>query len=86
MTTMSDRERRCLRVLAARYNSEAKNCLYFRTVAKRTGLTETQARRSVRALARKGLAKYVRGLFDEDSNLVGSGYCCTDAGAAALKE
>ena len=45
-----------------------------------TKLEKTQVRRSVRSLARKGLAEFVRGLFDDDGMVAGSGYCCTRAG------
>jgi DNA-binding MarR family transcriptional regulator len=76
---VSEREHKCLAVLAEIYDEES-NCYYMRHIAKVTGLDLVQVRRSVRALARKGLAEYVRGLFDEDGMVAGSGYCCTRAG------
>ena len=76
---VSDREMKVLKVLAGHYNDEG-NCLYFRTIMAETKLEKTQVRRSVRSLARKDLAKYERGLFDDDGTVAGSGYCCTRAG------
>ena len=77
--TISERERKCLMVLAEEYGSEA-NCLYMRHIADIAKLALVQVRRSVRSLARKGLAEYVRGLMDDDG-VAGSGYCATRAGA-----
>jgi len=82
--TISERERLCLEYLAEIYHEEEMNCTYFCTIAKETGLTERQARRSARALARKGLAEYVRGLIDQDGMLAGSGYMATFEGALLI--
>jgi DNA-binding MarR family transcriptional regulator len=80
-----------LQALALRYASE-ESILFFRGVANLTGLTEAQAKRAVRSLARKGLAEYERA-FDLDGRICGSGYQCTqtgkltyDATLAATKE
>ena len=77
--TVSAREMKVLKVLADYYGSECPY-LYTRTVAKKSGLNKKQARRSVRSLARKGLAEYMRGLFDDEGMLIGSGYGCTPKG------
>lgn len=77
---VSDRERAVLKELAEYWNHDS-NCLYTRTVAKEAKITEAQARRALKALVRKGLAEYVRGLFDEDGMVAGSGYCATYEGA-----
>jgi hypothetical protein len=76
---ISERELKALNVLADFYDHEG-NCLYFRTIAEKTRMNISQTRRSVRSLARKGLAEYVRGLFSDDGAVAGSGYCCTREG------
>lgn len=53
---------------------------YFRAFVERTGLNLTQVKRAVRGLARKGLAEYRRGLFDDDGLTAGSGYGITRKG------
>lgn len=80
---INERERACLIVLAAR-SSYDENCLYMRTISAETELDIKQVRRCVRSLARKGLAQYERGLFDEDGRVAGSGYCCTAEGREYL--
>lgn len=45
-----------------------------------------EVRRVVRQLARKGLAEFHRGLFTEDGDMCGSGYCISDKGRLALSE
>lgn len=82
--TISERELKALKALAENYGSDC-NCLYFREVARRTKLPQVQVRRSVRSLARKGLAEYTRGLFNDDGMVAGSGYCCTRVGYEFLK-
>lgn len=82
---ISDRERKCLESLVMIYSEyDEGRCTYFRVISKQTGLTEQQVRRSVRSLARKGLAEYHRGLFDDDGFTAGSGYCATKAGAELI--
>jgi DNA-binding MarR family transcriptional regulator len=73
-----------LEVLAEIYDHES-NCYFFRHIAAETGLEITQVRKACRSLARKGLAEYLRGLFDEDGMVAGSGYCCTKAGAELIE-
>ena len=76
---ISEREQKCLKILAEHYQSD-QNCLYFRAFTLSTRLNTKQVRRTVRSLARKGLAEYIRGLFDEDGMVAGSGYCATEEG------
>lgn len=76
---LSDRELDALEVLADHYDAEG-NCLYFKTIAESANIPLNRVRRTVRSLARKGFAEYVRGLFDSDGMVAGSGYCCTRAG------
>lgn len=78
---VSDREKKVLTMLAEHYDAWEGRCVYTRTIAKETELTIEQARRSVKALVRKGLAEYHRGLFDDDGMVAGSGYCASKEGA-----
>lgn len=84
--TISPTELACLRILAERYDDDEGNCYYFRSIAKETKLEIPLVRKAVRSLARKGLAEYMRGLFDQDGMVAGSGYSCTAAGAEVVKE
>ena len=76
---VSEREKKCLQYLLTLFGSD-QDCTYFRYIAKNTGLEERQVKCSVRSLARKGLAEYLRGLFDEDGFVAGSGYRATELG------
>lgn len=84
--TISENQRKVLEELVEHYDDDMGNCLYIRTLAKETGLEHRVARLAVRALARKGLAQYHRGLFDEDGMVAGSGYCASFEGALLIKE
>jgi hypothetical protein len=82
---LNENQLKCLKALMEYYNEDG-NCVYFRTIVKKTGLTLKQVRLSVRALARKGLAEYHKGLFSMDDGMVaGSGYCASFAGAMMLE-
>lgn len=74
-------ESQALKVLASGYSECEPLYFYFKSVAKKSGLSESQARRAVRSLARKGLAEYSI-LWDDDGHVMGSGYCCSRLGAA----
>ena len=80
---VSANEWRALQVLADGYNESS---FYFRGVAQESGLPLKIVRRIVRSLARKGLAEYNRGLFNDDGQVAGSGYGCTRAGYEYAKE
>lgn len=80
--SISEREMKALNALAGIYGSEY-GYLAFKSIARRSGLDPSHVRRSVRALARKGLAEYGKGLWTDDGELAGSGYRCTDAGFKA---
>ncbi|CAB4142840.1 hypothetical protein UFOVP452_44 [uncultured Caudovirales phage] len=56
--------------------------VYFRTLVapEDHGGDPREVRCVVRRLARKGLAKHMRGLMNEDGFVAGSGYCLTAAG------
>jgi hypothetical protein len=79
--SISGREMQALNALAGSYGGDF-DCLRFSAIAKRAAIDPKHVRRSVRALARKGLAEYVKGLWNEDGEPAGSGYRCTEAGFA----
>ena len=72
---MNADEVKCLKKLAEHFYDEG-NYLYFRAFK---GLPLKKVRRAVRSLARKGLAVYGRGLWNDDGP-AGSGYACTEKG------
>lgn len=58
-----------------------ENCLNFRGLADRTGLPLEDVRQACQALRARGLARYVRSVFNLDTgHLMGSGYSATFAG------
>lgn len=82
---MSPNEMKALKALAEAYSEYEEFCfLNFKGIAARSGLEPRLVRRTVRSLARKGLAQYGKGLWTSDGELAGSGYCCTKAGYAAV--
>jgi DNA-binding MarR family transcriptional regulator len=58
----------------------------FDEISRRSGLDRAHVRRTVRSLARKGLAVYAYGLCNEDGDFTGSGYSITKAGQELLIE
>lgn len=74
-------EAKVLAVLAA--ISGDFGCFSFRPIMRRTRLNRAAVRRACRSLARKGLARFHRGLWTEDGEPAGSGYCATEQGVAA---
>ena len=77
---VSDREKRALEVLADAGGADGFGFLSFATIARRSGLEPKVVRRTVRALARKGLAEFGSGLCTEDGYFAGSGYCASQLG------
>lgn len=69
---------------AWRGTNEEFGCLSFRTIARRSGVQRDLVRRVTRALARKGLAQFHRGLWTDGGEPAGSGYGLTALGSAAL--
>ena len=61
-------------------------CLNFKTIKFHTGFDVKIVRRTCRSLKRKGLAEFHNGLWTEDGEPAGSGYCASPAGRAALSE
>lgn len=88
-TKISEKEKAVLTVLAEEWGDE-QNCLFFRGIVSRLERTPLkldlrQVRLACRSLARKGLASYERGLFDDDGMVAGSGYCATRLGADLIE-
>lgn len=80
---LGPQELKVLKVLANYWHEEG-NCIYFKTIRQEAGtpkLSTGQIRRACRSLKRKGLAEYHRGLFTEDGEVAGSGYCATEKGS-----
>lgn len=77
--TLSENQLKVLKLLAE-YHSADANCLFFSYISKETGIETRLVRLACRAMARKGLTEFVRGLFDEEGMAAGSGYCCTSLG------
>lgn len=75
-------EAKVLERLSDRYNSEM-NCLSSGFIASLTDLTLLQARRAVKSLVRRGYAELIRGVFNDEGQICGSGYCCTRKGREA---
>jgi len=76
---LNEDEERVLGALAD-YFGEDQNCLSFGFIADHIYMAPKPVRRAARSLARKGLARYVRGLMDDEGMVAGSGYCATKAG------
>jgi DNA-binding Lrp family transcriptional regulator len=77
---ISEREMKALNALAG---TGEEYYLNFKAIARRSGLDPSHVRRSVRALARKGLAEYRSGLWTEDGEMAGAGYRATAVGRCA---
>jgi Mn-dependent DtxR family transcriptional regulator len=58
--------------------------LSFDQIAHRSGVERYRVRRFVRALARKGLVQYGRGLWSDEGDMRGAGYGLTTAGAGVI--
>lgn len=78
---ISERQLLCLSALHLLCKEQDEGtCFYTRTIAKEAGMDEKKARIAIRALVRKGLAEYRRGLMNDDAMCVGSGYCISTEG------
>lgn len=56
--------------------------LSFGAVAEKSGVEHHKIRRAVRAIARKGLLQFARGLTNDDGEFYGAGYGLTAQGKA----
>lgn len=77
---MRDMQRKCLDALASVTRSGGEWCASFQRIQDATELSRTHVKRSIRALARKGLAEFHKGLCNEDGEFTGAGYCISAAG------
>lgn len=72
-------------VMAEIYGHDS-DCYFMFHIAEETNLEKRVVRLAVRALARKGLAEYVRGLFSMQTDMIaGSGYRATKEGYDLVK-
>lgn len=81
---INEKELKVLKQLSSSYDPEDWGAFYFKSLISSTGLELKEVRRACRSLAKKGLAKYERGLVDEDGIPAGSGYRATEEGAAFI--
>lgn len=58
--------------------------LSFATIQHRSWLPKRLVRRTVRAMARKGVTHFVRGCWTEDGDPAGSGYGLTSSGRSLM--
>lgn len=77
---ISENQRKVLAILT----EDEEMSYFFRFIATETGLEERVVRLACRALKRKGLAKHVTGLVDDDGLIAGSGYSATEEGVKFL--
>ena len=82
---MIENQRKCLEALCGLTSPDAGLCSAFAPIMCGTELDRPTVRRCVRALARKGLAEYFRGLWTDDGRPAGAGYCITAAGITYLE-
>jgi predicted transcriptional regulator len=74
---ISERESKALSALVDQYED---HYACFATIASDANIELSCVRRTVRSLARKGLAEYAKGLWTEDGAPAGSGYRATRLG------
>ena len=81
---MIEGHQKCLEELDALTQPNGEFCTPFAPIMDGTGYDRRTVRRHIRALARKGLAEYFRGLCTVDGEFAGAGYCITKEGRSAL--
>jgi len=85
--TISDLQFKALTAMRdARRIDEDFSYLCFAAIQQGSGIPKNLVRRTVRALARKGLAEFASGLSTIDGEFRGSGYRCTKLGSEMLTE
>ena len=77
---------KCLDALSSLTEPNGEMCVPFAPLMAHTELDRKTVRRNVRALARKGLAEYFRGLCTENGEMAGAGYCITREGRVLCKD
>ncbi len=86
MTKLTKSETLCLRVIAEAYKEPEHCVLFYSHIMNYTLLNQTQARRAVRSLARKGLVEHQVAFDCDDGKVMGSGYIATFKGIATAGE
>lgn len=81
---INDKERKVLEILADAYHPDEWGAYAFASLSRQTKLEVKEVRRACRSLAKKGLAKYERVLWNEDTGPAGAGYRATEEGAAFI--
>lgn len=84
---LTEIEKKVLEVLAEDYDSsgwDETGFWSFDPLEKKTGIERRKVRLACRSLARKGFAKYMRGLVNLDGEMAGAGYGATEQGAALI--
>lgn len=85
MIKLNADETTVLKILMARTMPYGEMCASFAGLSNPDSpLDRPRIRRACRSLARKGLAEYHRGLWTEDGEMAGAGYCITSAGQKAI--
>lgn len=74
-------QRLVLQALCERYDPLEWRAYTFRGLSAATNLNRDQVRRACRALRSLGMAEHKLGLWTEDGEPVGAGYCATAIGA-----
>jgi len=84
---LNDNERKVLAVLVVCGDDSWGGYCYFnfRALTGPTKLNRREVRLACRSLKRKGLAEFRRGLWSEDGEPAGSGYCASKAGVDFIK-
>ena len=85
MKNLSDSEKKVLQCLAGIYSDEM-NCVFYSYLTQETKLTLTQVKRATHSLIKKELVEYIRGLFDDDGMVAGSGHSATEKGMKLVEE
>jgi hypothetical protein len=79
---ITEKEEIVLKVFGELTPEDEEYCLFMNYVSDECGF---KVRRFVRSLARKGYLELIRGLFNDDGMLAGSGYTLTNEGRQYLK-
>jgi hypothetical protein len=77
---MLPQHRQVLEALADLTKPDGEMCVGFGPIAIEVGFDIPRVRRIVRHLARLGRAEFHKGLWDEDWEPAGAGYCITKEG------
>lgn len=87
MTKMLAHHVRVLSALAENTRPYGEYCAHFKTICRESGIDDVRmVRRITRHLARKGFAEYHRGLWTDEGEVAGAGYCITPCGYSALSK